>query len=239
MFVGDRGPDLPDGEGLAGRCASLAGVSPVRVRVSAVRVLPLAAASRRRRIAPGGDVGVADVDLQQAWAQVVGAGQAPDIGLGGFPGGGPDADRERRRERPVIGCHGLPRRRRPGAAVSDAMSTPMESRLARVICSVPSRTAWTAAPRIRRSRLPIMPPVRRCRYSSSPVRAAGWWRCRRRLSSSAEISPVQYSPRGTRWSGSSRTARRSARPGSRTGARRARRRCRRRRRWRGSARRST
>jgi len=102
----------------------------------------------------GGDAGVADVDLQQARAQVVGAGQAPDIGLGGFPGGRPDADRERR-ERPVIRRHVLFRGRRlPVSAASDA-STPMESRLVRVIFSVPSRTAWIAAPRMRRSGLPI------------------------------------------------------------------------------------
>ena len=34
---------------------------------------------------PGGNVGVADVDLQQARAQVVSLGQAPDVGLGGLP----------------------------------------------------------------------------------------------------------------------------------------------------------
>jgi hypothetical protein len=54
----------------------LAGVRPVRAKASAVRVLPQADR-------PGRDVGVADVDLQQARTQVVGLGQAPDVGLGG------------------------------------------------------------------------------------------------------------------------------------------------------------
>jgi hypothetical protein len=105
----------------------------VRAKASAAGALPLTAVSRRRRIRPGGDVGVADVDLQQARAEVVGLGQAPDVGLDGFAGGGADADGQWRRERPVVTCHhGVPPgRRRPVSAVSDAMSTPMESRVAR------------------------------------------------------------------------------------------------------------
>src|SRR5216683_3082902 len=44
--------------GGGGRCGLLAGGSPVRARVSAVRVLPLTAASRRRRMAPVGTSGL-------------------------------------------------------------------------------------------------------------------------------------------------------------------------------------
>ena len=95
----------------------------------AVRVLPLTAASRRSLIDPVGDVEVADVNLEQARAQVVGACKAPYVGFGGFPGSGPDADGQRRRERSVVRCH----HRCAGVvpAVSDAMSTPMESRAVR------------------------------------------------------------------------------------------------------------
>src|SRR6266581_4958774 len=239
MLVGHRGPDLPDGAGLAGEFVQdipdRSGDLPDRHAAGGViaddaeqpgLACCLGFPARRRAVLPagrrepgkspgergdgaaadcgepphadraGGDAWVADVNLQQARAQVVGSCEPPDIGLDGFPGGGPDAHRERRRERPVIRRHALLRGCLPAPPVSDAISTPMESRLARVIFSVLSRTAWMAAPRMRRSRLPIMPPVRRCRYSSSPVRVPGWWRCRRRLSSRAEISPVQYSPRG-------------------------------------------
>ena len=46
---------------------------------------------------------------------------------------------------------------------AEAMSTGMDSRAALVMASVPSRTAWIAAARTRRSRLPIVPPLRPCR----------------------------------------------------------------------------
>ena len=45
----------------------------------------------------------------------------------------------------------------------EAMSTGMDSSVAFVMASVPSRTAWIAAARTRRSRLPIIPPLRPCR----------------------------------------------------------------------------
>ena len=46
---------------------------------------------------------------------------------------------------------------------SEAMSTGMDSSVAFVMASLPSSTAWMAADRIRRSRLPIIPPLRVCR----------------------------------------------------------------------------
>jgi hypothetical protein len=46
------------GDGGGSRCGVVAGVSPVRAKASAVRVLPLTAASRRRRIAPVGTSGL-------------------------------------------------------------------------------------------------------------------------------------------------------------------------------------
>ena len=60
----------------------------------------------------------------------------------------------------------------PGAGLGDhpgmwspaeAMSTGMDSSVAFVMASVPSRTAWIAAARMRRSRLPIIPLLRECR----------------------------------------------------------------------------
>ena len=46
---------------------------------------------------------------------------------------------------------------------AEAMSTGMDSSVAFAMASLPSRTAWIAAARMRRSRLPIMPPLRECR----------------------------------------------------------------------------
>ena len=46
------------GDGGGSRCGLVAGVSPVRAKASAVRVLPLTAASRRSLIAPVGTSGL-------------------------------------------------------------------------------------------------------------------------------------------------------------------------------------
>ena len=63
----------------------------------------------------------------------------------------------------------------------------MDSRVAFVMASVPSRTAWTAAARTRRNRLPIIPPLRECRCGADPVRVPSRCRWSRRLSSRAAI----------------------------------------------------
>ena len=87
----------------------------------------------------------------------------------------------------------------PGRCSSaEAMSTGIDSSVALVMASVPSRTTWIAAARIRRSRLPIIPPVRPGRYGESCTRGPSRWRCSRRLPSSAAMNACHCSPRPNR-----------------------------------------
>lgn len=97
----------------------------------------------------------ADKRAQVARPQVVGAGEPPDIRGCGFAVPGPDRDRQRCQR--AAGHVFFPGGLRPASA---AMSTSTASRVFLVTASVPSRTAWTAAERTSRSRLPIIPRVR-------------------------------------------------------------------------------
>src|SRR6266511_2128911 len=108
----------------------------------------------------------AQVGVQVAGLQVVGAGQPHDVGRHRLGGAGTHADGQRAQHlgdgtRP----HGWAGWRRAPVAPWRwaAWSSPTASRLCLVSCSLPQRIASIAAPRSRWDRLPIIPPVRRCR----------------------------------------------------------------------------
>src|SRR6266487_4765917 len=77
--------------------------------------------------------------------------------------------------------------------VADSAAWSMRTLLSigRVIASCPPRMALIAAPRMRRVRLPIMPPARWCRYFACASRVPASWRCSRRVASSAATSWAQ------------------------------------------------
>ncbi len=99
-----------------------------------------------------------EVSAQVAGLEVVGAGQAADVGVPTFSGFWPWADRQQAESAVVVraGGHEAGRALRFWAARSSFTLC----RDLRVIFSVPFRIASMAAPRMRWDREPIIPPVR-------------------------------------------------------------------------------
>src|SRR5271165_6196745 len=149
----------------------------VEPRVADEQVLPAAVAGE-----------LADGPQDRGRRQVVGRGETAGVGHDGFPADRADGHRqgagggvpEPHDELAFLAAAVAGRRGAGGRYCSSAaVSRTTASRCLRVIFSVPSLMASLAASWMSWSRLPIMPPVRWCRYSAWRSRVPGLWRCRR------------------------------------------------------------